>query len=238
MSSPAAPRSTWPQRLLGAFILWQLLFLLAGNAAPLLPEPARDRVGAVPNAWATLTGQWQEWSLFAPLVPDRALFVAVEGWSPGMEKPVRLPSSFEPNDDGRYCRPPGSGDRLFHQEKQLAWPMLVFTSQQDIAAKAKEWHDYLADQVRPRWREYRTYLAWRRREYQRANPDAPTPREWTLLVRIYPVSAAGTAPARQEIIEMPFVRWRPDVEPPPGCLPLELYDFGVWRWLPEQGADR
>src|ERR1700722_17957264 len=74
----ARPRPSLPQLLLGAFVVWQLVFLLADNAAPLLPGPAREVIGAAPSAWEILTGKGQQWSLFAPQVPAKALFLVVE----------------------------------------------------------------------------------------------------------------------------------------------------------------
>jgi hypothetical protein len=89
---------------LGAFILWQLFFLLSSNFVSLLPKAredwakqrivqnvAPDWVEAkgpvakieqiltrVTSRWSELTGQPQNWSLFAPNVTDIIPFVAVE----------------------------------------------------------------------------------------------------------------------------------------------------------------
>jgi hypothetical protein len=230
----ARSRPSLPQLLLGALVVWQLVFLLADNAAPLLPGPAREVIGPAPLAWETLTGQGQKWNLFAPQVPAKALFLVVEAQAPdGLV--TRLSSFFEPEDGEGYFHPPGSGDRLFHVEKELFWPLVVFDSK-EVAARAEEWRAYLDDRIRARWRAYRGYLAWRRHQYLRQHPDVPAPQEWVLLVRVYPPSVAGARPARDEVVEVPFVRWRPDAAPPEGCLPLEVYDSGMWRWLPAGGA--
>ncbi len=89
---------------LGLFILWQLFFLFSSNIISLLPKArenwAKQRIvqnvapdwgeakGPVANAersltqvtsrWSELTGQPQNWSLFAPNVTDIVPFVAVE----------------------------------------------------------------------------------------------------------------------------------------------------------------
>jgi hypothetical protein len=89
---------------LGAFILWQLFFLFSSNIVSLLPkareEWANQRVvqivapewgeakgpaakiehslSTVTSRWSELTGQPQNWSLFAPNVTDIIPFIAVE----------------------------------------------------------------------------------------------------------------------------------------------------------------
>jgi hypothetical protein len=222
------------QLLLGTFVVWQLVFLLAGNAAALLPEPARRVVGTAPWAWDFVTGQGQRWNLFAPQLPGRALFLVVEAHTSD-HPPVRVSSPFEAPSEGGYFHGPGSGDRLFHVEKELLWPFIVFDTK-EVAARSEEWRAYLDEQLRTRWQAYRGYLAWQRREYRRAHPGAVDPDEWILLARIYPPSVAGTCPAWDEIVEVPFVRWRPGALPLKGCLPLEVYDSGRWLWLPEKEA--
>lgn len=90
--------------LLGLFVCWQLFFLFAANFirfADFIRPKCKDSafvdawapnwvrkqghvhdlmetIGGLSNRWAQLTGQLQEWSLFAPGVTDRIPFVAVE----------------------------------------------------------------------------------------------------------------------------------------------------------------
>jgi hypothetical protein len=231
----ATPRTSLPQLLLGVLVVWQLVFLVADNAAPFLPAPARAVIGPAPSAWETLTGQGQKWNLFSPRLPERALFLVVEVRTLD-GRSIRLPSSFGPEDGDNYFHAPGSDDRLFHVEKELFWLFNVFESK-EVEARAEEWRAYLEERVRARWRAYRDYLAWRRREYLRQHAAISGPEEWVLLVRVYPRSVAGAHPLREEIVEVPLVRWRPEAVPPAGCLPLEVYDAGIWRWLPERGVE-
>src|SRR5690242_6937968 len=72
---------------LGLLIVGQLAFLVVANAASLLRfqiEPAAEgpaqvgrAVATVADLWAQLTAQEQNWRLFAPGVPMRALAVRV-----------------------------------------------------------------------------------------------------------------------------------------------------------------
>jgi hypothetical protein len=104
--SPAgAPPVTGPRILLGAFILWQLVFLFAVNFIELtnavrgdLPTDSAPAIGRVFPGWpskrghfhdlldigeritrryAQATGQTQGWSLFAPEVGKQCVFPAV-----------------------------------------------------------------------------------------------------------------------------------------------------------------
>src|SRR5258708_4470638 len=93
--TPAVPPPSLWQRLVGVFVLVQLLFLLAANGFFLVqrvvaPAPGEASAGiaetlpALTRPYAELTGQWQGWSLFAPNVPRHAAFVAVEyRWADG-----------------------------------------------------------------------------------------------------------------------------------------------------------
>jgi hypothetical protein len=101
---PPSPTPKLARILLGLFILWQLVFLICSNLLSLLPsvrELWRDKSsveavapdwlhdkGRVANTertllgmttrWAEVTGQPQNWSLFAPNVTSIVPFVAVE----------------------------------------------------------------------------------------------------------------------------------------------------------------
>jgi hypothetical protein len=103
MSDSASRRPTVAQVVLGLFVVWQLVFILATNLLGLFPhgQPEKDeltdsrvvpadevRSGAVQDAvemaslltsrWAQLTGQYQAWWLFAPDFPTQATFPLVE----------------------------------------------------------------------------------------------------------------------------------------------------------------
>src|SRR4051812_16227705 len=120
MPPPDRPPTLW-QRLVGLFVAWQLLFLLAANAFFLLQrvahrepgEPATPLTAAAETLpkltwpYAQLTGQWQGWSLFAPNVPRHAALVFTElRWADGER--VRIESTEQPDDLKHYWRPLGT----------------------------------------------------------------------------------------------------------------------------------
>jgi hypothetical protein len=234
------------QVLLGLFVVWQLLFLVVSNATHFLgfagqagtEERPLGRVlsaaSAVTDGWIDLTGQGQNWRLFAPMVPVRATFVTAELGTPWTGWVMERLN--EPADPGWYFHPPGPGDRLWHAEKELAWPLVAWDPDaQD--ARDREWRRYLRDSFRPRWRAYRNYLAWRLREFQRDHPDDP-PRELFLRGSVYfPSAGKEQPPGCQATLRL--LRWRPSVEPfPAGCLPLETEVWpGIWHFLRERAED-
>jgi hypothetical protein len=228
------------QVLLGLFICWQILFLIANNATRFLVSAMASR-GDVPQAviapvaavkdvtegWVQLTGQRQEWSLFAPSPPVRALFLNVECES--RREPRRLQLSFEPRIPGDYWHSPGVGDRLWHIEKSLAWPFVAWEPTQ-VAQRGDEWRRYLEERVQGNWRAYRAYLAWRQRQFREEHPREPPCDALVLDVSIYTPSAGPEQPPRQDV-RVPFLRWRPGSEPPADRLPLEIHERGGWRFV-------
>jgi hypothetical protein len=228
--------------LLGAFVVWQLVFLLAANAIRFVrfqsaegpAPPVLAGAGAAADGWAALTGQHQAWNLFAPMAPVRALFVAVRADGPAGR--WTTPSPFEPDGEGRYFHPPGSGDRLWHAEKEVSLPYLAWDPV-ETARRPAEWRDYLHGRLRDRWRGCHAYLAWQRGRWLRAHPGGPEPAEFTLLVVAYSPSRGPQRPALPEAT-LEVVRWRPAAAAPAGRLPLEVRDGAGWTFLTEKpGGD-
>jgi hypothetical protein len=221
------------QRLVGLFVVWQLIFLVAANVLFLLWP-------AVPQPYGNATGQWQGWSLYAPDVPKRAGFVAVElRWK---DRPaVKLRSDNEPDDLLHFFRPPGTG-RLLNYEAHLRLVLLTWTPQ-DAAAEPEVWRKEVADAVRRWGRPMQAYLGWRRDRYLRDHPGTPPPDELILWVRLYEIGPPGQTPwTWPGPTEVPLVRWRPGAPLREGYLPVEMYDVTVWPYdaarpafLPVQG---
>jgi hypothetical protein len=103
MDLTTARRPTFAQVLLGLFVTWQLIFLLAANLLSFFPYgepqegelsdsrrrpamadsngPVQDAINgvtAITRRWEYWTGQVQVWSLFAPTFPTQASFPVVE----------------------------------------------------------------------------------------------------------------------------------------------------------------
>ncbi len=242
MSDTPTTRPTVAQVVLGTFILVQLLFLILGNAVPFflsgmeqktaesLPAAPLRAVRTLTAGWVDLTGQGQVWNLFAPLVPMRAMFVEVEvECAADPARLLQLRSEFEPDEQGWYLHLPGSDDRLFHYEKDLAWPMMAWAVDPErVPREPEEWREYLTGSVRKQWRAYRAYLAWRSRSV------CSRPESATLSIRMYPQSRAGQMAAAKDVVLLPLVRWRPDREAKQdsGTLPLEVYNVNTGHFVP------
>jgi hypothetical protein len=194
-----AGRPSWAALALGLFIVWQLAFLVVGNAAGYLafvlgaddPNPVQQ-LAAVSEAWSTLTGQGQSWRMFAPNVPPRSLFLQVQLQANNSSVPIG--SEFEHPAGDFYLDWSGAGDRLWGVEKTLAFPLLAYDAAA-IAERPQEWRDYLSASMHNNQRFYRSYLSWQRREYRRQHPGAAACGDGELGVRIYELSQQGRTSA-------------------------------------------
>jgi len=249
--------------LLGLFITWQLIFLFLSNFLPFVPhgreehdeliddvnlhgrvtsvEPIQDGIetlARITDRWMEATGQLQGWSLFAPTFPPQAGFVAVKfDWTSGPKKVVQSP--FEPN-PLHYFRPPGTYGRRFNYESRFVilpayWP-------EDRLKPCwwpweMDWREAITRRVQMQWKSMRAYLRWQRDRYAKEHPPPPT--EVILTVNLYLTPRPHQEPWKPEGPFMrPLARWRPEVEPPAGCLPVEACTDpakGVFEWIPERG---
>jgi hypothetical protein len=247
-------RERAPSVLLGAFILFELIYLPAANAIKLVPlrlpeargeldddiqlrgkaypEPvqrALDSLGAAMCRWGELTGQAQGWSLFAPLFGHQASLptVGLVWMTPPRRWYEELLSRFEPKDADYYFRLPGTECRLFNYEYRLA--LLYWTwSWESFAERRGEWRQAALDRVRRQQRSMLAYMRWRMDRYLLDNPGRPTPDAVELYAHLIPTPPPGSVSSR---LGMPsgfrtmfLARWFPNTALPPGCLPVQAYD--------------
>jgi hypothetical protein len=131
MTTSSSPRPTLAQVLLGFFVVWQLVFLLAANFFGMLPHgmPETDEVTDELNVpgpmeaglaqdfinfvndttskYAQLTGQFQAWYLFAPRFPHQAVFPTVEfRWDEDLPPVRQLAAARPPREEGDEPRYP------------------------------------------------------------------------------------------------------------------------------------
>lgn len=251
-SPKSPPRPTLVQRAVGLFVVWQLWFLAASNLLPLFPHGYRERdemtdditlpgtttdvrfvqagidvTANVARRYGEATGQMQGWALFAPGVARQAAFLVVElrwrGEDGGIDRTVRLDSSFEPSDPTNYIHWPSSDCRLFNYEFRLTNP-LWFWSEENFRADPEDWRDWLTYRVARQWKSMRAYMNWRMRRYLAEHPDESMPTETVLLVRLHPIppptADIATAPPRYE---RPLALWKLQYNDL-GNLPVEVFD--------------
>jgi hypothetical protein len=249
---------------LGVFVTWQLLFLFLANFLPLVPhgreesdeliddvnlhgqttqvKPVQDAIegiACVTDRWMEATGQLQGWSLFAPTFPPQAGFVSVKfGWNDGSKD--ALQSRFEP-DPLHYLRLPGTYGRQFNYESRFVilpayWPEARLG--RSWWPWEKEWSEAITRRVQVQWKSMRAYLRWRHDRYMKEHPEAPPPTEAVLIIDLYLTPLPVQHPWNpQGPWPRPLARWRPDVTPPPGQLPVEACidpAKETFMWIPQQ----
>jgi hypothetical protein len=237
------PRLT-ARLLLGLFVLWQLVFLLASNffgvygplrdglaAIPYLGDrvfpkankdeeepPSTKRVARALRRYAYATGQAQHWGLFAPNVTDLIPFVGVLlRWDNEELGEHRLLSENEPIDRRRFLRVGRFRVRKFESGIDV-WPTLTDGT---FDPEAERWASRIRERVEEEEDAMLAYLRWRLLAFQRAHPDWPRPDEVILIVRLtYIPDPPGPRPWDWEDLgEHQVARWRPA-----GKAELEYFD--------------
>lgn len=246
--------------LLGAFVCVELIYLPTANALKLIPlrkpvprselfddqqfrADARrsdwltplDALGAACDRWGELTGQVQGWSLFAPYYGRMAsLPVVVLVWrDPPRE--LRLPSQFTPADPERPTgRPPEPRCRLYLYEYRMAvagwsWDPRPLDEQavtlaENGAAQAKRLH-----------RSIQSYLRWTAHRFRAAHRNERPPDVVELRATLFPAPDPQTG-IRPPGRDLSIAAWELATEPPPGHLPLRIFDPSTGRqiWLPAE----
>jgi hypothetical protein len=201
-------------------------------------QKAINLAAAVTDAWAHLTGQTQAWWLFAPDVPKMATFPVVElRWDDDSclaqpvghvsnvpPHPVRLQTTIEPNDPYLYFRTFSSFERLFHYEVRLGL-ILANWNEQTFAEHPESWRTVIKERVRRQWRSIRAYLRWKMHQFQQEHPEMPMAKQAILWIRMYPIPEPEHPSSMWwRPVERPLARWWIDLLPPPGELPIEVFD--------------
>lgn len=239
VTSPDRRWFTWrgPARAtLGLFVVVQLIYLAAANSLAILQShqpdlaesgPARA-VGAVTQRWSDLTGQEQNWSLFAPIVGRDATFPAVElRWAGEQEDPILVLSDNEPRDPHGFLR-------LGRFRLRRCEAKLVFDppAPGELAVTRDGWNRHIDTKVRVEWRRVQAYLRWRMSQFDDAKGDMLPPAEAVLVLRRYRIPSPDRSPWDWEGPEsFPVARYTV-VGVPLGAdyLPLERYNPVVDRF--------
>jgi hypothetical protein len=239
---------------LGVLICWQLVFLLGINSLraimdlgenpipgptltcaehlsldlPAEKGPLRD-VFKILDRWAEMTGQYQNWCLFAPDVAKHITFLEVEfswgnegaGSRPDRE-PVSLLSENEPANTESYFR--WSLFRLRKYEGHLDLVLRVWDDE-SRADTERRWRNSIEEKVRKEWDSMMAYCQWRWRQYEREHPDCPTPTQMTLFVRRYAIPLPDREPWTWDgPYREPVARWQPGAPASSKYLPVEAYN--------------
>ncbi len=228
----------WHGRLIGAFVVVQLVFLLAANFLPLLPQGKRETeeltdditwpgrafeaewlqrplefVGATAKRYGEATGQMQNWSLFAPGIAPQATFPVVElRWDEAGVEPVQIRSEFLPDDPRHYVRVPITNSRIFNYEFRMT-QALWFCTDESLAKMPEFWETWVPHRVSRQRKSLRAYLEWKTATYLQQHPELAPPTEARLLVRCYWTPPPGSTALAPPAVDRPLVRLRFDEVP-------------------------
>lgn len=234
---------------------------LPSLADPQSPAARRlARVEQVLTRWSEFTGQTQSWSLFAPNVWSHIPFVAVElRWDeepsnaraaaglvaglagPGFLQsistwaatatlpPVLLLSDNEPRDIQHYFRVGLFRLRRYESNVDVGLPRDTDNEPEDMHDK---WRNNIFHRVRGEAMTMRAYLEWKWNRYQAEHPDADTPRQVILHVRVYRIPPPpGPRPWMWSGPEDHLLaRWRPHFRYLTGTPPVEVHDLIAERY--------
>jgi hypothetical protein len=200
-----------------------------------------DAAAAVTRHWAQLTGQPQDWSLFAPDVPPDTVFPEVElRWDKGPHglplSPDLLYSENEPTHLTRYVRV--GRFRLRRYEAALTLILKAHPGETEEETKER-WQGRIEAFLRRDWDAVRAYLRWRAEAYRARNPEAAPPTELILHMRRYvPPDPGEPGPFEWHgPYVVPVARWRPGDDQRAEYIPVEMYDpvTGSFRRLHYRG---
>ncbi|MFN4261822.1 MAG: hypothetical protein ACK4RK_21280 [Gemmataceae bacterium] len=268
MNHSAAREPATAQVVLGLFIVWQLIFLIGGNLGGVLDryrldwqEPhwmaavaprwvageehfhdASEMFNGITRRWGELTGQPQNWSLFAPNVAAVSPFPAVElRWDDdphsaegiaGRLSPLAAqhpgevaawevaarsspyPSFFllSDNEPDNLHSYWRVGRFRLRRYEASGLEVILTSNDRSQAEVADAWRERIENKVRRDGECIKAYLRWRERVYQREHLDRPPPRQLVLWVRQYAIPAPDAAP----------IPWQWQVLPP----------YPIARWRP------
>ncbi|MCS6851158.1 MAG: hypothetical protein NZ700_08330 [Gemmataceae bacterium] len=250
LPSPDVPDVPTRRVALGLFVIGQLVFLVTANLLrwvdslrPRLKEKewvkviapdwvaetghvydAMHVVSGLTRRWSQLTGQPQNWSLFAPVVADHVPFPAVElRWT--AEAPPRsvwVLSDNEPEDVRAFFRI--GKFRLRRYESVLS--LGLWRGEHQLDEVADGWRQRIERLVRQEGAAIQAYCRWRGEEYRRRHAERPPPTEYVLWMRVYHTPPPDDLPdpwlwRGPEV--WPVARWRPAEKPPAGHGAVEMY---------------
>jgi hypothetical protein len=132
-------------------------------------------------------------------------------------------SENEPADRRHFVRV--GNFRLRRLETSLI-PYLYVRSDESYPAVCERWTTAVRDHVNRNAEAIYAYMRWRLAQYQAQHPDEPQPQQVLLVERVHPILSvddeSGALWAGPTVL--PLVRWRLDVEPPPGQRSIECYN--------------
>jgi hypothetical protein len=238
----SGPRTV--QVVLGLFVVWQLVFLIAANLVKLLDhfkeglqkEPltetlapgwskgeghihdAEEVLTGLTRRWSQLTGQPQNWSLFAPNVAVLVPFVAVEcrwdddpGSADALARDLAPLAAVDPLQAlalmAGAWEPPRSPERWLSDNDPLDIThffragrfrlrkyedYLYVTLSRPNSSEAgllDGWREEIEKKVNKEGETILAYLRWRWLAWQRRHTGQPPPKQVVLLVRVYRIPA-------------------------------------------------
>ncbi len=232
------PTPTLRERLLGGFVVFQMIAIPLGSYIKLIPvrypehhgelngelqahlspdakvsEPAqsiKDATAYVMSRWGEVSGQAQCWALFATFGVQAAMPTVELTW-PDAE-PVTLRCYFDPADPTNYFYPPEPCCRLFNYEYRTV--IYYWASRpEDYTAHPEQYRKDSMQCVRDQRQSTTAYLRWKVAKDLQQHPGTPMPETAVLKAHILPDPPPG-APyyARWADYMVPVARWTPGTD--------------------------
>ncbi|QVL32968.1 hypothetical protein KIH39_03360 [Telmatocola sphagniphila] len=249
-----SPCSKLASVALGIFFLFQIIFLIVGNVIQYLPrqlsehraEPFQklgrlsdsdliqepvEAVGWFCDRWTELTGEWQGWSMFAPVFPHRGVFpVVVMHFEESSKYPdVTLSEDFTPDNPEHYFQLTDSRHRRFNYETRMSAPFALIPEDPKNPGQwdpryVDRWNSEIETYVQLLHRQYSSYLRWRISLFLKDHPDYPMPETVELKIHIIPTPDPNNPNTVETQQTIPYLRWTP-AEVSDKYLPLEYWDL-------------
>lgn len=250
--TPSRPRLR--ERLLGAFVLFELFLIPFANYIKLVParipedrgelngelqtrldpkinkivEPIqtiKDWTAFAVSRWGEATGQLQCWALFAAFGKQAAMPTVELVWPTSTGKePAIIPCTLEPADPANYFYWPHGGVRLFHYEYRMVIFHWTF-SHDPYEGKPDEHRKAALSKVRDMQRSIGAFLRWRVSKYLAEHPGTPMPECVILKAHILPDPPPGASVRdRPTDYYVPVARWYPALELKSDELSIEGWD--------------
>jgi hypothetical protein len=233
------PKIRIRERLLGAFVCFQLLAIPIGSYIKLVPvrvpehhgeingdlqlslppekwisarEPMQtifDSVAWVSSRWGELTGQAQCWALFASFGKKAAFPVVELHWTEESGIPSVKLKTHFEPDDPCRYFYPPEPSCRLYNYEYRTCIFYWVASPAQFDDQ-EDYRKHAIDCVRDMHRSVGTFLRWRTEKYLKEHPGTPHPNRIVLIARVLPNPAPGTSRlSRPPAYEIPVAQWLP-----------------------------
>lgn len=242
------------ERLLGAFVCFQLVAIPLGSYIKLVPvrvpehhgelngdlqeklpfekwssarEPLQtvfDSIAWVSSRWGEVTGQAQCWALFASFGKNAAIPVVELHWPSEFGLPMAVIRSHFDPADPNHYFYPPESSCRLFNYEYRTC-IFYWIITPDQFSDPEKYRTMVTENVRDMHRSLVAFMRWRMEKYLADHPDLPKPERVVLKARIIPDPAPGTSRLlRPASYDVPLAQWLPDRASENSWLPIDAWD--------------